>query len=73
MRFPTFGLYLKFDLYRISLYAAVGLDRFHCKLKNKKSPHGQNSSKFLSANHRNRDKIDTLTVDFIIVNAEHIY
>ena len=29
-RFPTFGLHLKYGLYRISIYKEFGLDRFHC-------------------------------------------
>jgi hypothetical protein len=29
-RFPTWELYLKFGLYRISVYSGFGLDRFHC-------------------------------------------
>ena len=30
VKFPTFGLDLKFGLYRISFYPVFGLESFHC-------------------------------------------
>lgn len=35
LRFPTLKRYLKFNLYRISVYLGVGLDTFSCILLSK--------------------------------------